>query len=46
LDRLKGCGTIDAPTELTQIKAKAFASGHFSVAFQVRISTGLDLSDA
>jgi hypothetical protein len=34
LDRLKGCGTIDAPSELTQIKAKAFAPGHFSAAFQ------------
>jgi hypothetical protein len=46
LDRLKGCGTIDAPSELTQIKAKAFAPGHFSAAFQYAFQTGLDLSDA
>jgi hypothetical protein len=46
LDRLKGCGTIAAPIELTQIKARASAPSHFSGSVPARISTGLDLSDA
>jgi hypothetical protein len=39
-------GTIAAPAELTHIKARAFAPGHFSGSIPARISTGLDRSDA